>query len=370
MRRAVPIIATGLLAALCFACVAVAPPPPPLTASVVSKACNAASFATGVQVLDAGYDPNGPGHDNAQPPPQGSTQNSTYKTALENAFNLAPPKVQAELCNLDGVYINGGGCQASDPSCSGNSWGYRARSNKGLYIAIAAGLWNRTQPYTYHQYETDLLDEIFHWNLSWLTPAPPQYLPANSEADNFDMTVLAALAHELGHVLWYEVIKRNSGEDYDPNTFCASNGSTFFSGSWMTPVHKPPHWRGLGDRVGDSHKANPQISEIDNYMAAAQTDFAVLDLNTLYQASYPWASYFSALSPDEDFVETFKFYVLTNANKNQVPNEGPLTSFPLRVYFVNGGHPNDANIPADYSPGGIGKTELARKVACIYNNLP
>jgi hypothetical protein len=247
-------------------------------------------------------------------------------------------------------------------------------------------------PYAYHQFESDILKELLQWNPNWGSPPAPAYLAPpknphnpgiNPEADNFDMTVLAALSHELGHVLWYRMLNPNNpGRDYKPNDFCAANdGSTFFTGSWITPVNAPPIWRGLGDRVSDTHKANPQISEIDNYIRLAETDGAVGDLDTLYQAAYPWASYFAAFSPDEDFVETFKFYVLTNANYIQVglgkgrvtTTEGPLTSLPLRMYFVNGSYV-DANIPADYLTVDINrysmKQELARKIICIVNNLP
>jgi hypothetical protein len=56
------------------------------------------------------------------------------------------------------------------------------------------------------------------------------------------------------------------------------------------------------------------------------------------------------MSPDEDFVETYKFEILTTAKT-------PLTSVLITVPSTT------ANIVVDYFSGG--KSELARKVGCI-----
>jgi hypothetical protein len=339
-----------------------------------------ASFAAAVLYL-SGYNPGSP----AQPPTGGvslTTQPINYIPALQNAFQLAPTQVQQQLCALDGVYVNGGSCAGTDPACFNNAWGYRAFSDKKWYIGIPAGLWSHTQPYTYHQYESDVLQEVYGWNQAW-NPyiRPPAYNSANSEADNFDMTVLAALTHELGHVEWYKMMKpANPGDDYDPNKFCAANdGSNFFTWSWAGKVHKAPQWRPFAQRqYQDQHLLPPQISEIDSDLlqgSALTIDSANEDLDELYQStpvSYPWASYFAALSPDEDFVETYKFYALTNATPIRVIlpggrpiTEGPLTSLELRVYYYDGSYTKE-NVPADYLKSK--KPELNAKVKCIINH--
>jgi hypothetical protein len=170
----------------------------------------------------------------------------------------------------------------------------------------------------------------------------------------------------------------NYGDDYKPNEFCApGDGSTFFSSSWAGQVTKPPRWRHFSGRASDRHLLPPQISDIDSYLRGSPStediDSANQDLDQLYQStpvSYPWATYFAALSPDEDFVETYKFYALTHATplmgRNGRITEGPLTSLELRVYYYDRPYTKQ-NVPADYLNNL--KPELAAKVKCIMQSM-
>ena len=73
----------------------------------------------------------------------------------------------------------------------------------------------------------------------------------------------------------------------------------------------------------------------------------------IYPPNAPWASFFGAISPDEDFVETYKFYVMTQAG---------LTSLPLQIT-----NQPTRDIPKDYL--GNLKPKLAGKVPCIVTAL-
>jgi hypothetical protein len=362
------------------------PPPPPGPGLLAAATClsDMQPFLSHVQLLPSGYNPSGKkpnGHYNYESGPPATANptpidpnTSRYAAALQNAFLLAPPALQVRLCDPNmHVYVNGPE-SCSTPDClRGGSWGYRA-SDESTYVAITAGLWNLpcrdgSTPYVYHCLETDLLNTTIDWH--GMNANPPQYGPANKEADNFDMTALAALAHEVGHVRWYEIFNpdpNNYGKPYNPNpaTFCSG---TFFTNSW-TNVHRPPYWRYHGARyqynaMPDKHVKDPQISDIDKAINAIAGDphpptklnLALSLLDQLYQADQPWASFFAALTPDEDFVETYKFWVLTNAQSNQVANEGPLTSLPIS--FVPG---TTENIPYFYSTS---KSSLNDKVICI-----
>jgi hypothetical protein len=298
---------------------------------------------------------------------------SNYATNLVDAFLLAPPSFQNRLCSLTGIFVNGPVNCPGFADCFGNSWGYRVWPSKETYVAISAGLWNGTcldgsSPYSYHCYETDLLNTVVGWQGS--SPPPPQYGAANAAADTLDMTILAALAHEVGHVRWYEVITPNGPgvASYDPNAFlCTSNPGTpsFFSYSWKQSVQRPPPWRlfltrdkrknGFG--APDRHLFPPEIKDIDNAIDHGHMTSALIDLEQLYQPAQPWATYFGAISPDEDFVETYKFYILTSAQPVPSLNEGPLTSLPI----VLNGMAHD--IPNDYLAGK--KSRLFNKAQCI-----
>jgi hypothetical protein len=368
MIRSALLLCAALLTAFCFACVQ---QPQSGGGSFVypktAATCSGDQFSSKVKYLD-NYDPSS---NPSQPPSGASALPTKYAAALDNAFQLAPTKVQKRLCALHGIYVNGGSC--SDASCSGNSWGYRASSNKGLYIAISAGLWDRSQPYVYHLYETDILNNLLGWDPTKpYMPRAPTYQAANPEADNFDMTILATLGHELGHVLWYDLLKLPGG--YKPDDFCydPNTKTNFFSNSWST-LTKPPIWRNLLTKPErktknlDKHLYYPDTKrDIDDQLDNNSPDTAAGALATLYYQTSPWASYFSTLSPDEDFVETYKFYTLINAQPGQVANEGPLTSLQLKInYYSITASPDMRNIPSDYTQGF--KQELLRKVNCMAN---
>lgn len=354
-----------------------APPPPPPVRTFAT--CSDGSFLKHVQYFPNGYDAS---NKYGQLPPVGETidQNSPYAAALQNAFDLAPPFFRDHLCKLNMIYVNGPAACADFPTCFSNSWGYRVPGSRGEYIAISAGLWSRPQPYVYHQFESDVLQAVYGWNPSW-DPyvSPPTYASANQDADTFEMTILAALAHELGHVRWYHVLKPDhTAGHYEPNDLCRVGDTNFFSESWVTPVATPPIWQFLQTRSGrrgksptDLHLYDPQIYQIDALLRTQSISQASDDLDELYQPASPWASYFAAISPDEDFVETYKFLVLTNAG-NPTTGAGPLISLPLNIYYVGGGFATE-DIVADYfakdANGFSLKPELARKAECIRRSL-
>jgi hypothetical protein len=158
---------------------------------------------------------------------------------------------------------------------------------------------------------------------------------------------------------------------------CGGAGK-FFKGSWHGAVLKPPKWRQFltrherdnGNGAPDRHSAagGPQVSDIDDYIYYGNMKDAAFLLDQLYQASKPWASYYAAVAPDEDFVETYKFYVLTNAKT-------PLTSLPILINGVIGWYQKD--IPLDYGvvnpntglPDATNKPLLLSKVTCIRNSM-
>ncbi len=346
--------------------------------SPMAETCtDGSTFLSHVKYLANGYDPSG---DTTNSPPSGSAidSGSPYAGALENAFQLAPHAFRNHLCALDGIYINGIKCSDFN-GCFANSWGYRTK-NKQKYIAISAGLWSadRLLPYpgyssyVYHLYETDVLNSVLGFGSS--VSYRPQYASANSAADNFDMTILAALAHEMGHVRWYHLLNPSDpgGSNYEPKSFCVgTDGSTFFSNSWAT-VKKPPAWRKLLTRAArradyaDKHLEPPQMKEIDDDLASNLMLQASNLIDQIFQPAAPWASFFAATAPDEDFVETYKLHVLLNAQVISALNEGPLTSLKIQINdglnrFYTEDIPEAYTNPPDHS----NKSLLDAKLKCI-----
>jgi hypothetical protein len=121
-------------------------------------------------------------------------------------------------------------------------------------------------------------------------------------------------------------------------------------------VQRPPVWRALStqkqrstlDEWRNIHRNRPHISQIDNPGPGDDPKQLIYEL---LDTSQPWASLFAAMSPDEDFVETYKFEVLMTAYPN-------LTSVKIKVPSVG-----DADIVADYRARS--KPDLNTKVGCV-----
>jgi hypothetical protein len=146
------------------------------------------------------------------------------------------------------------------------------------------------------------------------------------------------------------------------------DGNSFFSGSWKDHPSHPPkkgngEWRSFlspGERRSnpkhwpDKHLNPPQIGNIDNSSGVYKAKL----INDLFAPEQPWTTTLGAITPDEDFIETYKFKVLTTAYT-------AVTSLVLTIPTV--GTPSYRNVPVDYFTGD--KPELERKVNCIPNTL-
>jgi hypothetical protein len=361
MIRSALLLCAGIIIAACFACAPV--PPPSLSAAAAREECTADTFLGKVEILSTSFMPM-PGE--TAPDAPKITKDSQYYDGLKGAFDTASRPFQQQLCALDRVYVYEAGCTDNGHECPGfgDSWGWLQSSNKlgqGWIVAISSGMWAyATDPMPYSHYETDLmhsvmgLDGAYYWGaFSCVAPGSCRNI------DTLPLALMGALAHEIGHILWYEKL----GES--PNDFC--NGG-FFPLSWVTPVHPAPldsnghRWRhflspterGKLKNTGrwlDSHKRWPHVTDIDNSRNRYYTAYLI---EQLFTPTEPWASAFAAVSPDEDFVETYKFKVLTTANP-------PLTS--VTITLPTHGVPSYVNVARDYADGK--KSDLSAKVACI-----
>src|SRR4051794_26693732 len=297
-------------------------------------------FAGKVKFLAPGFDPEG-----FNPPPPGAPIVEPYASQLNQAFAMAPRAFQTQLCGLDGVYIDQTTC-AGWETCFGRSWGFRRRPGPGRYVGISVMLWSG-QP-IYSRFESALFGAL-------LPLGSVTFKGANSAADTFPMTLLAALAHEVGHVRFYDILDPNRTGMLNFGALCGGN----FFNAWAGPpggLHPPQRWRHLltiGERqahpVPDPHRGPPQIQQIDALVHAGNMRRAgdlLYDLLT----TEPWASFFATISPDEDFVETYKMKVLTGASPQ-------LTSLPFD--FPGTGGLLSVNVPANVSQA------LATKMSCI-----
>jgi hypothetical protein len=323
----------GFVAVVGFACVPSSPPTPPM-----AQVCNDGALNP-VPFLKVPFHPREPYDQIPEADP--APINPDIQSDLTAAFQAAPPFFKTQLCNLHGIFINPIGCTGYDPSSCGslsdvdiaeNSWGFRFRNaTKDGYIAISLGLWknNVCQGATkvcaapLQTYETRRLLALLNVTaekdlrpLSAEGHRPRLNLPSYEVSGGVPaLSVLAALAHELGHVLWWQYFVPQVGSQYvDTAAFC--NGGFYPSGSWQgTPVDIPPNrWLDFGEI-----RLQPKTSDVlqlARFLRSADYSQAFEVLHRIY-SNGRWASALAAFSPDEDFVETFELFVLMNAGLRQ-----------------------------------------------------
>ena len=357
MIRSALLVAAAILAAATAACTPPPPAPPPPTPIAAAATCpDGTSFLKSVSYLTTPFSP-APG---LPLPPSGPLPAPgpgvpDYAGALAAAFNAASPAFQKTLCSLDAVFVNAVPC-ASPAACLASSWGWwqsRPTTPHGRVVALSAGLWNEPD---YSHYETDLTQSLLP--TSGVAYAGAQSCSAAGVCrpiDDLATALLAALAHEVGHIAWYVVVPQAQ-----PASFC---GGKFFTGWRAGSVTPPPRWRelltlpardnirhGNGGKWPYIHSQPPQLDSIDHPGPGGPGTNSLI--YSLLAPSQPWASLFATISPDEDFVETYKFAVLTTANP-------PLTAVTITVPGAGA-----ADIVQDYLVPGR-KPSLVTKVGCV-----
>jgi hypothetical protein len=124
------------------------------------------------------------------------------------------------------------------------------------------------------------------------------------------------LAHEYGHVSWWDIFVPQPGGGLDPSktaTFC--EGKFYTSGSWPpgqgTKVDLPEkRWVGFGDiRLQPS---GSEVLKLRKFLRQGEHGNAAASLARIYR-SRKWASALAAFSPDEYFAETFELFVIIKA---------------------------------------------------------
>jgi hypothetical protein len=330
MIRSALLLCAGLLIAACFACMPATTPSPYMPAAAPPASC---AF-NNITMVAASFDPT---NASGTPVPAGSIP-AYVQQNLTDAYNLAPPFFQQQLCALDGVFI----------APSGDSWAFRNITNGKKYLALSMTLWNGGSAPAFSAYESTVVHRLLR---GWTTPNHTS--KGNDPSDAPAVTVLAALAHEYGHILFYTTFVKPY---YNPPDFTAFCGGGFYSASWQSLPGGANLWRSYGDVVGSHAAGDVQIQDILNAVPKPgfpDTRGAGGLLDKIYNPAIGhWASLFAAFSPDEDFVETFKLFVLKNS-------KAPLGTLPIEIPIAN-------VIVTEDIPGTCSKRPvLAAKLSCF-----
>jgi hypothetical protein len=395
MNSIAPIPTAVFVILALFACAQPAPPPQPIAIGPIPVAtatayCDAAKqdpFLNHVHFLGSSYNPVYPYNQNPTPdatPINSTTDGANIQQDLMDAFNVAPPTFRALLCSLDGIYINPVGCSGFDPSTCGlsgidmlnNSWGFRTNTSPPQrYISISLELWKSGHAMLYSDYENGRLQALLTppsktYPKATANPNPPTFIQVSPNTSA--MTVLAALVHEFGHVLWYDTFvvdennKPNPGGGANTILFCQNRGPFYPSGSWIYNVTVPNNrWIAFGETLNGHPNNDVDISQLISDLGQGNFSHAGDLLHGIYSGvlpngysrpdNGPWASALAAFSPDEDFVETYQFYVL----KTSTP---PLANLEVQSTGKYG-------YKDDIAVTWRNKPELRRKMKC-FGELP
>ena len=339
MKIGVLICCIGFVSVLGAACGPISPQfsvqtPPALTATCDRNSSGTVFVTAKVSKLSASFDPT-----KGIPPTQGDilgpvTSGDPYWNDLVAAFTAATPALKDKLCTLDGVFIvqstcDQVACQANDVLT--HSWGFRQQvSPPKRYIATSATLWQGGSAPSFLAYENlrlqavlQALDPVNGVNWFKLSNLQPQFQSASP--DNTAMTSLAVLAHEYGHVLWYDEFVVNpdgtanpGGATYiqpnSPALFC--NGAFYTANSWgqgNSSINVPStRWILFGQRFSNQTH-NPDLS--GNLLAdLSQGNFGTAgsDLSKIF-LNGDLSGVLASFSAIEDFVETYEWFQLMNA---------------------------------------------------------
>ena len=319
MIRSALLLCGAILIATALACAPAVAPPPTFTVNTLD--CSSpATFAASIQRLGAKFDPS-PGPLGNSPTSDDPVTNPSIIADLTNAFALAPPRFRKHLCGGDGnpgvaVFVQD--CPAST-ACVVGSWGYRKRSTGERFIALSAGLWQTVGigsalPYT--NFETAVLANL-------LVATDVRYQSASNNRP--EMTVLAALAHEMGHILLWDsmgwTVPRSCPKPHP------GLPDRFWEISWRNPAAPPTPFHGFGDEFPGAMRKNPlDKDQIRQEVLAGHMGVARNELRQIYGGE--WASLLANVAPDEDLIESYKLLILNTANN---VGAGPLTSLTIDI---------------------------------------
>ncbi len=382
MKRLVILLAGFSSLAIC-ACAQLVPPPPVppppsarLVTSMVKCQTDAKDLLDHVYYVNLTINPAGGTNtvapntdfDPTKNPYYAPVKDSNIQTDLAAAFNankrfalnmLCPPSGgYSKYSGLDAILINIAGCvkdnqpstdpndcsSMSDQDVADNSWALRTPVPQGSaacvaggagckkYIAISLGLWRGNTcslPQTncapiFTRYQTLLNQALLDRTLAngRRVSVVPNFSVSSADPNNDDpgLAVLAALAHERGHIYWFEKFVEPPGSDKASNTdqFCGSGAASFYPmGKWQgNYLLAIPSGRFVTFAELNQNSRLNQGPPYNNLQYQLFYNLSQL-INSIYTGGQ-YLSLLAAYSPDEDFVESFEWSVLRNSKKKDL----------------------------------------------------
>jgi hypothetical protein len=305
---------------------------------------------------------------------------ATYTTLLTNAYHLAPSNVKAALCQLHRIYVTTD-ASYSKPRPPIGVWEAPGRGGH-VWIAIPDYILDNASSLDHA--ENGILGGLF---FTPKPPAPPaipypSYPPQDRSLPKFfsqpgtpsqpEAEILAVLAHELGHIVLADTNADGPPGNPGPgNRPCGgppapSCFTTYFLAGWNgvapqpAPAFQQRRWIAFNvpNPSVQSRTPTPGFAGIASDIALntpAGDTRATMDTYREIYGGPTFVSVFAALSPEEDYVETYKYKTLGAA---QTAGGGSLN---LSISFPNQYPPADVLKPLR-PPVSAG---LQNKINCV-----
>jgi hypothetical protein len=291
--------------------------------------------------------------------------NPSYLDLIKKVWRLAPPSVKSKLCSLTHFFVITS--QSYSPREPLGIWESPDRG-ANMYIAIPyEQLDAASGPRSLAAEENDLYGRRL-LNVNPLRATLPSFTEiSGSNTKTPEAAILAVVAHELGHILLADTNADGAGprghtrpcpppDNSGPMPKKSCFGVDFLAAAgagrgWQQGRFNTRRWINFGNENGNKHN-KASIKTIDDLRAEAASSandtITTSDIKGIYDNDF--VSVFAAISPEEDFVETYKYRVLADAG---------LTNLGL-------------NIPGTGTISVLGRTstELNRKKSCVTRVAP
>ena len=254
------------------------------------------------------------------------------RKALAAAFARAPKYAQDRLCRLTNLFVT----RAINEG-DWNSWGLWEGADRppgtGVYVAISDLYLTSKQ--SFPEAENRIVEKLLrvadgrsHRRLR--IPRLRTTAPTDPE-----LTILGVLAHELGHVVLADGNvdgtdprhpRRKVSDKPDSDCFEHDILDSWDSDAFHQHMRR---WVVFGDQNHNRPKnLRYNLNRLRSEVRKGKLD-AARDVITEVYRSGEFISFFAAISPEEDFVETYRYKVISDAAGNQ-----PVT-FRLRGREIN-----------------------------------
>jgi hypothetical protein len=204
---------------------------------------------------------------------------------IQNGFDMAPAQLKEEICNLKKIFVFAGDYSFGlweNPK--GNPPQIPQDSPPGSYVAISSAVIGKTL--------SEEEDEILQ-DLGVRPRLQVSHVDAPADASRA-LAMLAIMAHEIGHIKWHR-------DNIASSLLCYP--TAFVNNSWEPgSVNYGNRWTAFGQETGMRKHgiSSPKSANLNPAM-----------LRRIYAGGF--ASAFAAVSPEEDFVETYKLMILRHS---------------------------------------------------------